>query len=124
MKNNMNQTDLFDPPTGTDPKTLARTKDPRTSKEAARSTNTARWERRVLNAIAKFGKNGAIQDDILRSMRAEFGQLPYSTVTARFKALSDKGLIEYTGKKRKGDSGRESRVRRIVKNESLNKGAQ
>lgn len=103
------QDDMF----GTEPHKLVRTEDPGTSHAAARSVDTGRWEQRVLETIQSF-PNGCIQDDVLNSLTRRFGQLPYSTVTARFKALETKGLITYTGEKRKGNSGRPSRVRRAV----------
>lgn len=99
---------------GTEPKFLVRATDPGTSQEAAASVDTACWERRVLTCIAQFA-SGAIQDDILEQMEKLYGKLPYSTVTARFAALSSKGLIEYTGEKRRGKSGRPSRVRLVTK---------
>lgn len=109
------QDDLFAVPAfGTHPKKLARRDDPATSKAAAHATNTGRWESRVLEAIKHFGRAGCIQDDVLDRLHDLHGRLPYSTVTARFKALSEKGLIEYTGESRKGVSGRQSRVRRAV----------
>jgi len=110
------QEDLFEVPTfGTDPKKLARRHDPHTSKAAAHATNTGRWERRVLNIIKEYGSRGCIQSEVLARVRELYGNdVDYSTVTARFKALEEKGLIEYTGETRKGTSGRQSRVRRAT----------
>lgn len=96
---------------GTDPKKLARRHDPDTSHEAAHAVKTAKWERRVYKAIKKHGEQGATQDQIIDMICARFGSVPYSTITARFKALEEKRLIFYTGDKRKGKSGRMSRVR-------------
>jgi hypothetical protein len=96
---------------GTDPRKLARRHDPSTSHEAAGHVNTARWEKRVYIAVCKHKTNGATQDQIIDMIHNRFGSVPYSTVTARFKALQDKKLITYTGEKRKGKSGRLSRVR-------------
>lgn len=96
---------------GTDPHKLARNEDPSTSHEAAHATDTARWEKAVYDAIVSFGTAGCIQDDVLRYIETHVGSVPYSTVTARFKALEEKGLIKYTGEKRKGRSGRQSRIR-------------
>ena len=109
----MNQTTIFDEcnTLGTNPKKLARRNDPLTSHAAARSVNTAKWEGRVLEAIKWHGNRGAIQDEILAWISDNYGPAPYSTVTARFKALEEKGLIKYTDQTRKGISGRMSRVR-------------
>lgn len=96
---------------GTDPHTLARRADPETSHAAAHAVKTATWEKRVYIAIRKHGWEGATQDQVIDMIQDRFGSIPYSTITARFKALEDKKLIFYTGEKRKGKSGRESRVR-------------
>lgn len=93
---------------GTDPKYLARRGDPDTSHIAAESVDTSRLEGLVYEAIKKFGRIGCISDQI----RARFPNLPYSSVTARYRALLDKGYIEDTGERRKGVSGRPQRVMR------------
>jgi len=103
----MNERDLF----GTDPKTLARAGDPSTSHAAARGVDTARWERRVLEVIRGFRERGCTQDEVIDAIHFKFGSVPYSTITARFKALQDKELITYKSRKRKAKSGRMSRVR-------------
>ena len=100
---------------GTDPHRLARVGDPATSHAAANETNTAKWERIVYDAIASFGERGCIQDDVIQRVYTNYGLVPYSTITARFKALEEKKMISYTGEKRKGISGRQSRVRRANK---------
>lgn len=99
---------------GTDPRRLARRTDPSTSHAAAASTNSARWERIVLGVITTFGKRGCIQDDVITAITRSYGPVPYSTITARFKALEEKNLIRYTDEKRTGRSGRSSRVRVAV----------
>lgn len=91
---------------GTPPKKLARILDPETSHEAAGKVDTTVLERMVYNAIVGYGQHGCISDDVQQI----FSHLPYSSVTARYKALSDKGLIVYTGEKRPGRSGRSQRV--------------
>ena len=103
----MEQTTIF----GTDPYKLVRKADPHTSKDAARGVNTARWEKRVLEIVERYGERGCIQDDVLRDIARIYGYVSYSTVTARFKALEEKNLIYYTSEKRKGSSNRMSRVR-------------
>lgn len=102
---------MIDREFGTDPRKLVRRHDPDTSHEAAQSVDSTRWESRVYKAICAFGRDGAIQDEILTEIAGTYGHVPYSTVTARFKSLEEKGLIVYTQQKRKGLSGRHSRVR-------------
>lgn len=87
---------------GTEPYKLHRTDAIDTSVDAAYSADTSRLERIVHMAIFGFGANGCIADDLL----AVLHQYPYSSITARFRALIDKGLIVRTGEKRKGRSGR------------------
>lgn len=110
-KDDDRQDDMFGMPFGTDPKKLVRTDDPGTSRAAAYGVDTGRWEQIVYEAICSFGRKGAIQDDIIAWVTTNYGVQSYSTITARFKALEEKRLIMYTGDKRKGNSGRYSRVR-------------
>lgn len=98
--------DIFGHDFGTSPKKLVRTNDPDTSHEAANRVDTTILERMVYNAIVGYGNQGCISDDVQKI----FSHLPYSSVTARYKALSDKGMIEFTGEKRPGRSGRSQRV--------------
>ena len=97
--------DLF----GTDPRFLVRTDDPDTSYEAANSVDTSRLEGMVYEAIARF-PNGCISDQI----RSLFPFYPYSSITARYRALLDKGFIEDTGERRKGASGKNQRVMKTL----------
>lgn len=87
---------------------LARTGAPDTSHEAARSVNTSKLEKMVYGSVCRFGDSGCIQDDILEV----FHGYPYSSITARFRSLLDKGLIIDTGARRPGRSGRNQRVLR------------
>jgi|DEB19_MinimDraft_3_1074340.scaffolds.fasta_scaffold40398_3 hypothetical protein len=80
---------------------LCRRTDPETSRAAASSIKPSILEGMVLEAIASFGKRGCISDEVRRL----FPDLAYSSVTARYKALKDKGLIEIVAL-RPGDSGR------------------
>jgi hypothetical protein len=101
--------DLFAVPTfGTHPRKLARRRDPDTSHQAAGSVDTTRLEQMVYEAIKSFGRSGCISDQIL----SQFSTFPYSSVTARYRALMDKGLIEDTGERMPGRSGRSQRVMR------------
>lgn len=88
---------------GTEPRRLVRTNDPMTSHEAARLVDTSKLEGLVLSGIRGYGYRGCTSDE-LRSRRP-FSDHSYSSITARYKALKDKGLIKIIGK-RPGDSGR------------------
>lgn len=92
-------------PFGTDAARLCRAESPDTSRAAAFAVDTTRLEAMVYEAVLSFPV-GCIQDDVL----ARFRDLPYSSVTARFRALLDKGLIVDTGDRRCGRSGRSQRV--------------
>lgn len=94
---------------GTDPKHLARTDSPDTSIEAAQTVDTSRLERVVYETIKQF-PNGCISDEV----RAMFPHYPYSSITARYKALMDKGFVEDTGERKPGRSGRNQRVMRVT----------
>ena len=105
--NNMKQSiDRF---FGTEPFKLARLNDPTTSHEAAQAVDTTRLEKMVYEAI-KSHPDGCISDDILDM----FPNFPYSSITARYRALLDKGFIEVSGVKR-GKFGRNQRVMRAAK---------
>jgi len=97
----------------TPPHKLFRKDDPETSKAAAFSLgDVTPLEWKVYKVICRF-PNGCISDQV-----REFfpGVAAYSSVTARYKALAEKGLIKYTGEKRPGKSGRGQRVMVGVKN--------
>lgn len=89
---------------------LVRRNDPITSFEAAVKIDTTKMEQMVYEAIAGFGSNGCISDEVLE----KFPNFPYSTVTARYKSLVDKGFIEIVGV-REGKSGRKQRIMKVVK---------
>ena len=91
---------------GTDAKKLVRKNDPETSRAAANAVDTNRLEGMVYEAIKKFGDQGCISDQVL----AMHPEMPYSSITARYRALLDKGFIVDTGERRKGQSGRAQRV--------------
>lgn len=78
---------------------------PATSVQAAEKLDTPSLEKMVYEAIKSFGEHGCISDQILEM----FPQMPYSSITARYKALLSKGYIEITGT-RVGKSGRQQRV--------------
>ena len=98
---------FFDKLFGTEPFKLVRRHDPVTSFEAAIKVDTSKIEMLVYETIDGFGADGCISDQVLEKLP----QMPYSSVTARYKALLDKGFIEITGI-RTGKSGRKQRVMR------------
>jgi hypothetical protein len=85
---------------------LVRNDDPSTSHAAAEQIDANRMERKVLEVIKRYGKEGAISDQVLFVLEY-YG---YSTVTARYKQLKEKGLVIVDGTKRKGKSGRQQLV--------------
>jgi hypothetical protein len=97
---------------GTDPKYLVREDSPDTSHEAAESVDTTSLERIVYETIKQF-PYGCISDEV----RAMFPHYPYSSITARYRALIDKGFIEDTGLRKPGKSGRNQRVMKVIKKE-------
>ncbi len=101
-----NQTSFF----GTYWKELVRSDAPTTSREAAQSLDSTKLEELVYKTISSF-KEGCIQDDVL----AVLNYLPYSSVTARFAALKRKGLISSTNGKRKGKSGKNQSIMKVIK---------
>lgn len=101
----------FDNPFGTNPRKLARTNSPDTSKEAAEKVDTSALEWIVYKAIRSYGQRGCISDQLITI----FNTYPYSSITARYRALLDKNYIEDTGERRPGKSGRNQRVMRAVK---------
>ncbi len=88
---------------------LARREDPTTSHQAAQAVDTTKLETLVYEAIKGF-PDGCISDEILEM----YPNYPYSSITARYRALLDKDLIEVTGVKR-GKFGRNQRIMKAVK---------
>jgi hypothetical protein len=83
---------------------LVRKEDPTTSHQAAQAVDSTRLEQMVYEAI-KSHPDGCISDEILEM----YPNYPYSSITARYRALLDKGFIEVTGVKR-GKFGRNQRI--------------
>ena len=92
---------------GTAPFKLVRNQDPTTSHQAAQVVDTTKLESLVYEAI-KSHPDGCISDEIL----AMYPNYPYSSITARYRALLDKGFIEVTGVKR-GKFGRNQRIMKV-----------
>lgn len=88
---------------------LVRKEDPTTSHEAAQVVDTTKLESMVYEAIKGFPE-GCISDQVLEL----FPQYPYSSITARYKSLLDKGFIEIVGVK-VGRSGRKQRLMKAAK---------
>jgi hypothetical protein len=93
---------------GTAPFKLVRNQDPTTSHQAAQAVDTTKLEQMVYEAI-KSHPEGCISEEIL----AMYPNFPYSSITARYRALLDKGFIEVTGVKR-GRFGRNQRVMKAI----------
>jgi hypothetical protein len=89
---------------GTEPFKLVRKEDPTTSHQAAQAVDSTKLEQMVYEAI-KSHPDGCISDEILEM----YPNYPYSSITARYRALLDKGFIEVTGVKR-GKFGRNQRI--------------
>lgn len=89
---------------------LVRKDAPPTSQESAKTIDSSSLERLVYETIGLF-PDGCIQDEVLKTL----AWLPYSSVTARFSALIDKGLVVDTGLTRPGRSGRQQRVLKLKK---------
>ena len=83
--------------------------DPTTSHQASQVVDTTKLEQMVYEAI-KSHPEGCISDEILEM----YPNYPYSSITARYRALLDKGFIEVTGVRR-GKFGRNQRVMRASK---------
>ena len=88
---------------------LARREDPVTSHQAAQKVDTTKLESLVYEAIKGF-PDGCISDEILEM----YPNYPYSSITARYKSLLDKGFIEVTGVRR-GKFGRNQRIMKATK---------
>ena len=94
---------------GTEPFKLVRNQDPTTSHQAAQAVDTTKLETLVYEAIKGF-PDGCISDEILEM----YPNYPYSSITARYRALLDKGFIEVSGVKR-GKFGRNQRIMKAIK---------
>ena len=86
----------------TNPITLRRNLAPYTSHESANKVEATQMEKIVWEVIDSFGETGCISDQVQYALP----QHRYSTITARYKALKDKGLVIVDGSAVKGESGR------------------
>jgi hypothetical protein len=99
---------MLDQMFGTIPKFLMRKDAVETSKIAAHRVDSRTMEEVVYEAIKAHPK-GIISDEIL----ALFPDRPYSSITARYRALLTKGLIEDTGLTKPGKSGKPQRIMKV-----------
>ena len=93
---------------GTLPKFLYRKDAPETSIQSAHAVDTKTLEKLVYEVIRSH-PDGCISDDVL----AELSGLPYGSITARYKALKTKKLIEVVGT-RVGRSGKPQGIMKAV----------
>ena len=95
---------------------LTRKGSPQTSFDAVPQTERlTNLEMRLLAVIESYGREGCISDDVL----GHFKNSPYSSVTARFKALLDSDQIVISGK-RHGHSGKQQRIMMAKRFDSTN----
>lgn len=87
---------------------------PATSIAAAKSVDMTHLEQVVLEVIKGFGVAGCISDEV----QALLPELSYSSVTARFKSLEERGEIVRDGDTRPGLSGRQQQVMRTAEHAS------
>lgn len=107
------QMNMFDPEFaqyGTPAKELVRARDPSTSVDAALSVDSATLEMKVFDVIKSFGVTGCISDQIVDALHP----IGVQTVSPRYKSLKKKSLVEETGEKRLGKSGRNQMVLRAL----------
>ena len=85
---------------------LHRKDGPSTSKMAAESINPSHLESLVLDVIETFGSDGCISDDVIAAFERDNSRHRHNSITARYKALKDKGLVIVDDSVRKGERGR------------------
>lgn len=81
-----------------------------TSLDALATVDVKGIERAILNTVTGFGSKGCISDQIRLALPAH----SYPSITARYKSMTEKKLIEVIGT-RPGLSGRQQRVYRATK---------
>src|SRR5260370_32383305 len=98
------QTNLFESPRESG---RSRRRDPDTSKKAARSVPVADLEERVLRALRLL--KGATTHELAWLLKVDL-----VSVSPRMRPLVEKGLVQDSGKRRRGESGRSSIVWKAV----------
>ncbi len=94
----------------TAPYKLYRSDGPETSKAAAESLNITRLEKIVYDTVKSFGSSGCIQDDVLKVHSGTNLGSNYGSFTGRFGSLKEKKKLFESGRKRKGESGKQQIV--------------
>lgn len=89
---------------------LARRDDPETSHDAAESIDATNLIEKMYRVMERYGDRGCTSDDVGRHLPG----IGVQTYSPRFRQMLDRGMIECTGEKRKGDSGRMQLVRRCL----------
>lgn len=86
----------------------ARRRDPDTAKKAAASVPVADLEARVLRAL-RLSKAGMTTHELAWLLKVDL-----VSVSPRMRPLAEKGLVQDSGERRRGDSGRSSIVWRAT----------
>ncbi len=86
------------------PPARARRRDPDTAKKAAARVPVADLEGRVLRAL-RLSRDGMTTHELARLLKVDL-----VSVSPRMRPLAEKGLVQDSGERRKGDSGRASIV--------------
>ena len=90
---------------------LARHTDPETSHEAAEEMDASNLIESIYRVMAEYGDEGCISDDVDDDLPGVLHQ----SLTPRFRQMLDRGMIEYTGEKRRSlKSNRLQLVRRVL----------
>lgn len=63
----------------------------------------------IYDILLGAGPEGMISDEVRDQMAAQYNVYSYSSTTARYKEMYDRGMIDYVGK-RKGRSRRNQRI--------------
>jgi hypothetical protein len=63
----------------------------------------------VYETIKQYGSEGCISDDVVTKNL----NVPYPSITARYKGMIEKEMIELTGETRIGRTGKSQRVMRV-----------
>jgi DNA-binding MarR family transcriptional regulator len=105
--NDNNENELDDVRGSEDQAAYARNSDPFTSHEAAEAVDANEYEAMVLAALRHF--KTASQWEIVSYLN-----LPYNSITPRFKPLIEKGMIEICGKAKNPHTNRTVLVYREV----------
>lgn len=89
---------------------LARNTDPDTSHAAAKSTNAGKLMGEIYAVMKWYGLDGCIADDV----QASLPDVLSHSLTPRYRQMIERGMIELTGETRRGNSGRQQQLRRVL----------